>query len=114
MNCNVTYTKPSCWPKSGKFCSSTCYGMFVNKNMSNEKHFNFLHGIMTNGYKRIRDGLDRKLEHRVIMEQHLGRKLESGECVHHINENKTDNRLENLVVLSRSEHQKLHLKLQHQ
>ena len=46
--------------------------------------------------------------HRVIMEEHLGRKLSKEECVHHINEDKLDNRIENLQVLSRGEHTTIH------
>lgn len=45
---------------------------------------------------------------RYIMENHLGRELESNEIVHHINEDPMDDRLENLQVMSRSEHGKLH------
>lgn len=46
--------------------------------------------------------------HRQIAEQVAGRKLEYDECVHHINGNKTDNRVENLAIISRSEHSRKH------
>lgn len=48
--------------------------------------------------------------HRKIMEDHLGRKLSSNEIVHHINGDPFDNRIENLVVTTRSEHQKFYHK----
>lgn len=47
-------------------------------------------------------------EHRVVIEKSIGRKLSSDEHVHHKDENRLNNNLSNLEILSASEHSRLH------
>lgn len=49
------------------------------------------------------------LEHRLVMEEHLGRPLTADEIVHHRNEDTLDNRFENLEVMTQAEHATHHL-----
>jgi hypothetical protein len=48
-------------------------------------------------------------EHRLILEKQLNRVIDDWETIHHINEDKTDNRLVNLFLCSRLEHNKAHV-----
>jgi hypothetical protein len=65
--------------------------------------------ITSTGYKEYTFGENAgRLEHVVVMEGIIGRRLYSFECVHHKNHIKTDNRPENLELMSKSEHSRLH------
>ncbi len=60
---------------------------------------------LSNGYLRLPDG---ELLHRKIYEKYVG-KIPENYQIHHLNEDKLDNRVENLICLSRSEHRTLHM-----
>jgi len=47
-------------------------------------------------------------EHRIVIEEYVGRMLHPWESVHHINEVKCDNRVENLYLCTAKEHSAIH------
>ena len=76
-----------------KFCKD-CYAKIKNDGFKSN-----------NNYERDKSG---HVLHRVIAEEVLGRKLEYNEVLHHLDGNSKNNNLENLMLLSRSNHSSLH------
>lgn len=78
--------------KIKQFCSRNCY-MKWRKEKLKEKTYPKI------GAEHI---------HRIVIEKSLGRKLLSSEIVHHVDGNKHNNTLENLIVMNQAEHARLH------
>jgi len=89
-------------------------GNQFGKNTAGEKHGHWKGGIKyypsrNTTYRWIRIGIRKYVaEHRYIMEQHLGRKLNSNEAVHHIDGNGLNNKLENLQLMKWGDHKRIH------
>lgn len=82
--------KSNAW-KSGKLISSQGYVLILNRTHPCKQYNNYI------------------FEHRLIMEQHIGRYLKPKEVVDHLNGIRNDNRIENLKLYENSsEHFKSH------
>lgn len=66
--------------------------------------------ITSKGYIDIKTTDGYKREHVHVMEVNIGRKLNRGEVVHHIDRNKQNNSIENLMLMTHGEHSAHHNK----
>lgn len=79
-----------------KFCTRTCYlqNGCVGRYQTADGYIRVTVPKGTSGA----DCNNRMLEHRYVMQVHLGRPLTSNETIHHVNGKKSDNRIENLQL----------------
>ena len=109
-----------CKPNSGSFRSgerkspSTEFkkGMFSRENhraWKGGRRENVMGYVVVNSPGHPRAYRNEVYEHIIVAEKKIGRFLEEGEVVHHINGIKNDNRSENLIVFkNNAEHMKAH------
>ena len=122
--CNKEYRTRLSYYKRARnhYCSLNCHNLskkgtnrpeYIGKKISESQrgknHWRFKGNKNRKGYVSITPEHKRRvLVHRYVMENHIGRKLKPKEDVHHINGNKEDNEIENLQLLSHSDHTRLH------
>ena len=97
------HTGSTPWNK-GKKLHYKVWNKGIQSPLRMEKHPGWKGGIKIgyNGYVIVRRYRKDCLQHRIIAEIKIGRKLRKGEVVHHIDENKTNNDPNNLMVFSSS------------
>ena len=86
-------------------CSLVCAGHFRR---GNNRFLRDGYVVIWNPETRV--GI---LEHRLMAERALGRKLRSDEMVHHVNGRKADNRNSNFLICTRSYHSYLNFRMVH-
>lgn len=108
--CGKIFSRQVCYDKRNNkhiFCCKECEAEFRKFNNSVEE-WRGGHISKTTGYKYIRINGKDVGEHDLVIMKFLGRELREDEVVHHIDGNKLNNSMENLVVMSRREHAQLH------
>ncbi len=103
-NCGGTFVQPVGRHRDvGRkiFCTERCWREWqrANRLYRTTNQGDYIRVLVPRGTPSA-DRTGRMLEHRWIMQEHLGRPLLPSETVHHRNGDKTDNRLENLQLRS--------------
>lgn len=123
--CGTAFYKPLSRIRNENFCSAACRNRWLGKQNVEVRnvpghsaghkapHLTDLNR-RRNPLGRLTGGKTKAVAsqtYRKIAEEMIGRKLTKDEVVHHINGDRSDNRPENMAVLPRTEHNRLHMHL---
>ena len=99
----------------GKYCSCECY--HISRRGKRSSNWKGGRKVNIHGYVEIykpehqnADVSGYVKEHVFVMSEKIGRAILKGEVVHHKNEIRDDNRIENLRLMPRGDHARLHNK----
>ena len=120
--CEKIQYKFPCYVKdrTHNFCCRKCKHTYDSKNLNGKNNPSWKGGRIKviGGYIRVSapkhpncDSMGYVLEHRLLIEKKIGRYLTSKEIIHHINGNTSDNKIENLQIVTRAEHNRIHKEL---
>lgn len=118
QHCEKDFYVPKYRTETAKYCSPRCTSLANPQNTLKAQENSPIQKrskaqkakCSPKKYKSVKVDGKWVYEHRWLMEQHLGRKLETWEQVHHIDGNHLNNDLLNLEVLSNADHQRKELK----
>jgi hypothetical protein len=110
MHCGEEFLSPICNIKNGYglYCSRRCRALATDKYPIGEftwKGGEHLH--WGKYWSRLVKGKYVRRS-RLVMEKHIGRALHDDEIIHHANGDTKDDRIENLILTTRSEHIRHH------
>ena len=119
-----------------KFCSRKCLGIWMNnegkfkhskqsketiEKIRNTIRNQYINGRKSIGWKKYKPTkrisgrgyyfLGHKREHQVLIELKIGRKIKKDEVVHHKDLDNLNNNIDNLKLMKRTEHSKLHAEM---
>lgn len=103
--CNKRFSIHDYRFKSAKTCSDRCRF---------KRHSLVMNGrsigwVASNGYRYVIRNGKQVLEHREVVERFYKIKLRKDQAIHHKNHKRTDNRIENLEVMNKSDHARMHI-----
>jgi hypothetical protein len=98
LQCGIDFYLSPSRLEHKKFCSASCYAQYQKIDFDGGK------------YKRVNKSGVRFAIHRVIAEIILGRALDLAEIVHHIDGKKSNNSIDNLLIMNKKDHSIMHLK----